>query len=249
MLREVWRRALTVQEPPDTHVVGLLAVTALLLVVIRPLWPLTRMAVTITHEGAHALAAVLTGRRLRGIKLHADTSGLTLSAGKPRGPGMVVTLLAGYLGPALFGVGAALLLGTGRSVGLLWLVVLVLGLMLLQIRNLYGLLVLVVAGAAVVAVSWYLTPVQQGWIAYLLTWLLLFAAPRPVLELAGDRRRGRAKDSDADQLARLTGVPGAVWTGFFGLVTIAGCAVGIWLLLPAESWLSPLAEWLGLSGD
>ena len=38
-------------------------------------------AVTIAHEGGHAVAALLTGRRLRGIRLHSDTSGLTLSAG------------------------------------------------------------------------------------------------------------------------------------------------------------------------
>lgn len=235
VLREVWRRALSVQEPPDTTVVLVLAAVALALVALRPLWPLTRMAVTITHEGAHALAALLTGRRLRGIRLHADTSGLTLSAGRPRGPGMVITLLAGYLGPALFGLGAALLLGSGRSVGLLWLVVVVLGLMLLQIRNLYGLLVLVVAGAGVVAASWFLTPIQQGWIAHLLVWLLLFAAPRPVFELAAGRRRGRARDSDADQLARITGVPGAVWTGLFAVVTLVACLLGVWLLLPVEA--------------
>lgn len=240
MLREIWRRALSVQEPPDVRVVALLALAALLLVLARPLWPLTRMAVTITHEGAHALAALLTGRRLRGIRLHADTSGLTLSSGRPTGPGMVITLVAGYVGPALFGLGAALLLGSGRSVGLLWLVVGVLGLMLLQIRNLYGLLVLVVAGSGVAAASWFLTPVQQGWIAHLLTWLLLFAAPRPVFELAADRRRGRARDSDADQLARITRVPGGVWTGLFGLVTIAACLAGLWLLLPLDTWLAAL---------
>lgn len=242
MLREIWRRALSVQEPPDVRVVALLAVAALLLVLARPLWPLTRMAVTITHEGAHALAALLTGRRLRGIRLHADTSGLTLSSGRPTGPGMVITLIAGYLGPALFGLGAALLLGSGRSVGLLWLVVGVLGLMLLQIRNLYGLLVLVVAGSGVAAASWFLTPVQQGWIAHLLTWLLLFAAPRPVFELATDRRRGRAKDSDADQLAQITRVPGGVWTGLFGLVTLSACLAGLWLLLPLDTWLALLGS-------
>lgn len=241
MLREIWRRALSVQEAPDVRVVALLALAALVLILARPLWPLTRMAVTITHEGAHALAALLTGRRLRGIKLHADTSGLTLSSGRPRGLGMVITLTVGYLGPALFGLGAALLLGSGRSVGLLWLVVGVLGLMLLQIRNLYGLLVLVIAGAGVAAASWFLTPVQQGWIAHLLTWLLLFAAPRPVFELAADRRRGRARDSDADQLARITKIPGGLWTGLFGLVTVAASLVGIWLLLPVDTWLAALS--------
>ena len=43
------------------------------------------------HEAGHALTAVLTGRRLTGIRLHSDTSGLTLSTGRPSGPGMVAT--------------------------------------------------------------------------------------------------------------------------------------------------------------
>ena len=44
-----------------------------------------------------------TGRKLHGIRLHSDTSGLTLSAGRPTGPGMILTLLAGYVAPPLVG--------------------------------------------------------------------------------------------------------------------------------------------------
>ena len=68
--------------------------------------------------------------------------------------------------------------------------------------------------------------------AYLVTWFLLLAAPRPVLELQGARRRGRARDSDADQLARLTGVPGIVWIGMFLLVTLGSPVVGALVLVP-----------------
>lgn len=237
MLREIWRRGLSTQPPPEPAVIAGLALGALVLVFARPLWPVTRMIVTISHEGAHAVAALLSGRRLRGIRLHADTSGLTLSSGRPRGPGMVFTLLAGYLSPAVVGLGAALLLATGHAVGLLWLLVVLVAWMVLYIRNFYGLVVLLFAGVAVALVSWYLSPVQQGWIAYLLVWVLLFAAPRPVLELAADRRRGRARNSDADQLARITPIAGGVWTFFFALVTIAAALVGVWLLLPIEHWL------------
>ena len=45
--------------------------------------------------------AVVCGRRLRGIRLHSDTSGLTLSSGRPTGAGMVFSLAAGYLTPSL----------------------------------------------------------------------------------------------------------------------------------------------------
>ena len=51
------------------------------------IWPFTRVMITITHEGGHAFAALLTGRKLQGIRLHTDTSGLTISSGRPRDPG------------------------------------------------------------------------------------------------------------------------------------------------------------------
>ncbi len=163
---------------------------ALALVLLPRAWSLTRHVVTISHEGGHALVAVLTGRRLMGIRLHADTSGVTLSRGKPTGPGMVAMLAAGYLAPAVAGLGAALLLASGHSLALLWLAVGWLSLMLLQIRNAYGLLVLLVCGVGAGLASWYLAGTTLSLLAYLLTWLLLLAAPKPVLELMRQRRRG-----------------------------------------------------------
>ncbi len=233
VVREIWRRATAVQQPPAPEVVLGLALVALACVLIRRVWPLTRLVVTITHEGAHGLAALLTGRRLRGINLNRDTSGFTVSQGKPRGPGMILTLAAGYLGPAIVGLGAALLLAHGRALGLLWLIVVLLGLMLLQIRNGYGFLVLIGAGAVMVAISWYLPATVQSAVSYLIAWLLLIAAPKPVLELIAQRRRGRTPNSDVDQLHRLTGLPGALWSALFLLANLAGLVVGLMLLVPS----------------
>jgi hypothetical protein len=70
-------------------------------------------------------------------------------------------------------------------------------------------------------------------VAWTGTWFLLLAAPRPVLELQSLRRRGQARTSDADQLARLTRVPGLVWVVVFLGVTV-GC------LLLGASWLLDL---------
>ncbi|MBA8793464.1 uncharacterized membrane protein YhaH (DUF805 family) [Friedmanniella endophytica] len=233
LLGEIWRRATAVQQPPPVEVVLGAALAAFVLVVVPGTWPAARMLVTIVHEGAHGFVALLAGRRLQGIRLHSDTSGLTVSKGPARGPGMVATLAAGYLGPAVVGLVAALLLAAGHALALLWLVVLVLGLMLLQIRNLFGLVVLLGAGAVMVGVSWYLSaPVQSG-IAYLITWLLLIAAPKPVVELIGRRTRDRSGTSDVDQLARLTWVPGVVWAGLFLLANLAGLAVGVTVLVPS----------------
>jgi hypothetical protein len=187
--------------------------------------------VTIAHEGAHGLAALATGRRLSGIRLHSDTSGLTVSAGRPRGPGMVVTGAAGYVGPGLFGLGAAALFAAGHAVGLLWALLLLLALLLVQIRNWYGLWSVLVTGGVVLAATWLLPAPAQTAFAAVATWFLLLAAPRTVVELQRARRRRAAPDSDADQLARLTRLPALLWVGFFLLVDLGALILGTrWLL-------------------
>ena len=233
ILAEVWRRATSTQPAPAAGLVVALALLALVLVLHPRLWPATRLLVTITHEGGHAVAALLAGRRLRGIRLHSDTSGLTVSYGRSSGPGMVATLVAGYLGPAMVGLTAVVMLLSGHALGLLWLFVLLLGSMLLQIRNLYGFLVVLVAAAGLGALTWYGSAAAQTGVATLLTWVLLIAAPKPVAELVRQHRAGRAAHSDASQLSRLTRLPVAVWISVFGLLNLAGLATGAALLVPA----------------
>ncbi|SHF46648.1 Peptidase M50B-like [Jatrophihabitans endophyticus] len=226
----VWDSITATQPAPTPRAIVACAVVALLVVAWRPLWIRARHLVTITHEGAHGVAALLSGRRLSGIRLHSDTSGLTLSRGRRTGPGMILTALAGYPGPALVGLGAAGLLRAGHAVALLWLALLLLALLLAQIRNWFGLWSVLVAGAAVFAVSWWASPAAQSTFAYTVTWFLLLAAPRPVLELARSRRAGRARDSDADVLGRLTRTPGALWVAVFLVVTVAALAAGVVLI-------------------
>jgi hypothetical protein len=229
-LDRIWQDVTGTQPPPGQGSVLATALVALALVAVPRAWRVSRHVVTIAHEGAHGVAALLSGRRLAGIRLHSDTSGLTVSKGRRTGPGMAVTAFAGYVGPALLGLGAALLLRERHALAVLWLAVLLLGLLLLQIRNFYGLYVVLVAGVAVVAVSWWGSDAVQSLAAYTSAWFLLLAAPRPVLELQALRRRGRARDSDADLLARLTRLPGVVWVGVLLVVTL-GCFVvgGRWL--------------------
>jgi hypothetical protein len=64
-----------------------------------------------------------------------------------------------------------------------------------------------------------------------MTWLLLCGGVRPVLELQRDRHRRRGGSNDADQLAQLTGLPGGLWVGVFGLVALGALALGGWLLV------------------
>ncbi len=232
-IERVWVSIAMPQQVPPGWVVAAMALVALLMVADRRLWPHTRHLVTTAHEGSHGLAALLTGRRLSGIRLHSDSSGLAVSKGRSSGPGMVFMLLAGYLGPGLIGLGAGALLAAGYAIAVLWTLLLLLGLLLVQIRNWFGLWSVLVTGAVVFGVSWFAPDQWQSAFAYLVTWFLLLGAPRPVVELYSSRRRARASGSDAAQLARLTGIPAIIWIGVFLAVTVGALGVGSWWLLDA----------------
>ncbi|WFE33718.1 M50 family metallopeptidase [Micromonospora sp. WMMD975] len=233
---------LSAQPDPPPLLVVLTAVVALAVVAARVPWRIARNAVTIAHEGGHALLALLTGRRLHGIRLHSDTSGLTLSAGRPTGPGMILTLVAGYVAPSLLGLGGAWLLAGNRITLLLWLAVALLLAMLLLIRNLFGALSVLVTGGVVLAVSWYTSPQVQAVFAWTSIWFLLFGGVRPVFELRRQRSRGRMPESDADQLARLTPFPPLFWVGLFLLTSVGALLAGALLLT------GPLLADSGLTG-
>lgn len=226
------------QPAPSAAVLVGTAVAALVLVLWRPAWRRARHVVTIAHEGGHAVTAVLCGRRLSGVRLHSDTSGLTVSRGRPRGPGMVATFAAGYPAPTVIGLVAAVLLSRGYALAALWAAVLLLALLLLQIRNFFGLYVVLLAAAVVVAVSCWAAPDAKVALAHVGTWFLLFGAPRAVAELQSLRRRGRGQESDADQLARLTRIPGGVWVALFAATTVGGALLGV-VLLAARAGATP----------
>ena len=230
VLGRLWDRVSTPVPALSTSLLLGAAAVAVLLVLSPTLWRTTRHVVTIAHEGAHGVVALLAGRRLSGIRLHSDTSGLTVSSGRPTGPGMVLTCAAGYTGPGLFGLGAAALLASGHAVGLLWALLLLLVLLLLQIRNWYGLWSVLVTGLVVFAATWWLPPEGQAAFAAVATFFLLLAAPRAVVELQRARRRRSAPSSDADQLALLTRLPPLVWVGVFLVVDVGALVVGgCWL--------------------
>ena len=208
------------------------AAIAVALVLVPPVWSVTRHLVTLVHEAGHAVVAVATGRRLNGIRLHTDTSGLTVSSGKPRGPGMIATAAAGYLAPAALGLGSILLVDGGHTHVVLYAGLATLALMLLYIRNWFGLLVVALSGAAVALLIWRAPERTQDLAALTFAWFLLVAAPRTTVDLWGHRRRVRTRTTDADILARLTVLPAAVWNAVFILLTVAALAGAVWVVGP-----------------
>ncbi|GAA3098670.1 hypothetical protein GCM10020001_013890 [Nonomuraea salmonea] len=68
--------------------------------------------------------------------------------------------------------------------------------------------------------------------ALVAAWFLLFGGIRPIIELQHKRRRRQARDSDADQLARLTILPGGFYVFFFLLVALVSMVFGAYLMNP-----------------
>ncbi|MCF3121960.1 M50 family metallopeptidase [Streptomyces arenae] len=230
-LTDLWDRVFGTQAAPEQWLVIATGVVALAVVVPHGIWRLARNAITIAHEGGHGLVALLTGRRLDGIRLHSDTSGLTVSRGRPTGLGMILTAAAGYTAPPLLGLGGAALLASGRITAFLWIATALLVAMLVMIRNAYGALTVVLTGGTFLVVSWLANTDVQAAFAYAVVWFLLLGGVRPAFELQSKRRRGGAGDSDADQLSRLTHVPAGLWLFLFHAVSL--CSLmggGRWML-------------------
>jgi hypothetical protein len=217
------------QQQPPIRVVLATGLAGLVLVAWTPVWRLARNVVTIAHEGGHAIVALAAGRTLDRIRLHSDTSGVTVSRGKPYGAGMVFTALAGYPAPSAVGLAGAALLSVNRITLTLWLAIVLLAALLMKIRNAYGALSVLCTGGGMFAVSWFGTDVEQATLAYLGVWFLLLSGIRPVWELQRARRYSRG--SDADQLAALTRLPAGLWVLVFGVLTLAAAVVGVRLLV------------------
>ncbi|MFF8568854.1 M50 family metallopeptidase [Streptomyces albidoflavus] len=223
---DLWDRVTGTQAAPEFWLVVATGVAALAVVLWGPAWRPARNAITIAHEGGHGLIALVTGRTLEGIRLHSDTSGLTVSRGRPTGPGMILTALAGYTAPSLLGLGGAWLLAAGHITLLLWVATALLLALLVMVRNAYGVLTVLITGGLFVSVSWLAGSEVQALFAYAAVWFLLLGGVRPVFELQSKRRRGGAPDSDADQLARLTHAPAAIWLFLFHAVALCSLIGG-----------------------
>jgi len=230
-LSGVWDRIIGDQLDPAVALVVVTGLLAFVAVATDAVWWRARNVITIVHEAGHAATALATGRRLTGIRLHSDTSGLTLTVGRPEGAGMIATLAAGYLSPSLLGLVGVVVLASGLVTIALWVAVAALLAMLTLIRNAYGVLSVVLTGLVIGLVAWYAPASAQAAFGYAATWFLLIGGIRPIAELYRHRRRAPTAWTDADHLAYLTRAPALAWITLFALSTIAALAIGAWLLL------------------
>ena len=202
---------------------GVLAAAAIVLVPV--LWVPLRQVVTVVHELGHATVGVLSGRRFTGFVVNSDMSGHTLTSGKPRGIGLILTMFAGYPMPAV--VGAAMIAAAlGGRAGLVLVVAFVLMMVaLVRSRSGYTVVVLLLLLAGTGAAWWANNPELSATIVSAVGVVLLVGAWRQV----GAVIMGGSAHSDSAQLARITPLPAGLWN----LLMVAVIGLATWWAVDA----------------
>src|SRR5262245_17777596 len=102
--------------PPEF--VMLLGSAVLALILAFPLWGVAGYAVTVAHEGGHALITLLLGGRVDSVLIGRGRTGKTYS--EMHATDHLFVLMAGYVAPSAFGLAAAVALAHGRPDVVLW---------------------------------------------------------------------------------------------------------------------------------
>jgi hypothetical protein len=211
------------QPPLPGEAVVIIGLVALVAVVVQEIWVLLQHANTIAHEGAHAIAVSAMGRTVRSVQLQANGDGLTAwnSGG---GAGNVVILFVGYLGPSVFGLGAAKLIEIGHSVAVLWLTLLLLVLLLFVLRNWFAFVPVLLIGGLIYLVARYGSVGANAVLAYVVAWFLLISGVREVLHHGSGA-------FDAGRLLEITHIWRWAWSGLWLIGSVFALAIGGALLI------------------
>lgn len=208
-------------------------------VVVFPL----QLFATFIHEGGHVLASLLVGGTVYSLVVSPDTSGAVLSSHDGGVISGLVVSSAGYVGTTLFSVVLLMWLRFRRSsrgalsVSALIIAVLtvVFGL-LAPVLNAFagpvtfaGMIFTVFAGAALAAVLFALARyASAAWVDFALAFLALQCLLNAVFslrDLFALSALGGAH-SDAQNMARVTGIPAVVWAMLWIAVSVVIIAVG-----------------------
>jgi Peptidase M50B-like len=200
-----------------------LGLFSLVLVVLPGAWSVVELFDTVAHEGAHALMGASLGHRILAVTIARDRSGLTASL-SPGGFGGFLARVVGYLGPSGFGLGAAKLISVGHVLAALWVGLALLALLLLTMRNLYGVLIVAICAGGLLLLLLAAPVGAQIVVAYGVTWLLLLAGLRTAMSHG-------TGSGDARALTRQTHLPKFLWAGIWSVGTLLALAIGGRLLV------------------
>jgi hypothetical protein len=203
----------------ESVVIGLVTTAVVMLPLLRA--PVEHFS-TMTREGAHVLLAVILGLTVTEIVLDRHSKGNTSIVGE--GLRVVLVLIIGFLGPSLFGLGAARLISYGDAVTVLWLLVVLLVLLLFLLGRSFGLLSVPVAIAALYLILRHAHARTEIVAAYAVAWLLLLSG------LATAIRHG-LHSGNADSLRSRTHLPRLLWSLLWLAGTLGALLIGGKLLV------------------
>ncbi len=183
----------------------LIGLAALVVVALRFLWPFAEHLNAMAHEGTHAATGFALGFRANRVTLNLDATGATSFLRPIVGPRGVLAAFVGYLGPSVFGLGAAKLIMLGHSMAVLWFAIVFLVVLALKLAwRTFGLVSVPAAIAGLYFLTRYTSLGLRVDMAYGLTWLLLLSGVRVALQ-------DGAKAVDASVLRGITGLPRQLW--------------------------------------
>jgi Peptidase M50B-like len=197
---------------------ALLAILAIGAAFLRWLWPVTQHITTIAHEGAHATLGSAIGRQVKGMTFQANGFGATTVSGKGA-VGNFTTVSIGYLGPSVFGIGAAEMIKAGYIVAVLWIGVAGLLAILTVLRRSFGIISVIVALVLLFGVAGFASVNLQVLTAYGLAWFLLISGVQMI------RIDGKGA-GDAKKLQGLTRIPGRFWSGLWLVGSVIALVFG-----------------------
>ncbi|WP_235564070.1 M50 family metallopeptidase [Arthrobacter sp. Soil763] len=194
----------------------IVAAAAVILSLPSATWRYFGLLATVTHELGHAVAALMTGQRLGGIRLNLDHSGTTTSYSR-RPAAVVWSTFWGYPVPAVVGAAMVWCGFTGWGPAAMSAGTVLLLVSFIFLRNAAGVLITAGAVLAAVLLVLFVPAVLIGHVMIGLGLALLVAAVRDLGKLitVHTRHRNRLATSDAYLLARATRVPAFLWIGLF----------------------------------
>jgi len=178
------------------------------------------IANTMVHESYHALMSQVTGGRIRGISLAADTSGLAETTSNTRIARILVSYV-GYTGSSLVAIGLFYLLYLGRYEWIIYFFVVLSAInWFFWVRNLFGFLWLTAFIGIMVFFLYKHFEVLLVQISIVLTCMVLVQSIVSAFVIMKLSITDRRNAGDATNLARFTFIPTLVWGTLFFVQSI-----------------------------